>query len=183
MWCGPTSLWETGGWVMGWPQGRLPAWGSLLKALICTMLFMTDNRRVFTSELLWWSRLFVFEHGAHTVLTAGLEGCYTAKCLSEEACRQTLPDIHNAGRESTRYVIVAELTYKTNILRKKCPRWKLVSISACNFLHCLLCCALKIWYLVLPCECIIVDSLLARSRFSISLSLSHCRMQELVILA
>lgn len=94
--------------------------------------------------------------------------CHMANCLCEKGSWQALTDVHTAAS----YAIVPELTYKTNILRKRSPCCKLVSLSACNFLHCLFCCALKIWYLVLPCECLIVDSLLSHSCFSISLSLT-----------
>ena len=98
-------------------------------------------------------------HSAHSWT---LDVCHMAKCLCEKGSWQT--------RGTACDVIVPELTYKTNILRKKSPRCKLVSLSACNFLHCLFCCcALKIWYLVLPRGCIIVNSpRLSHSCLSIS---------------
>lgn len=129
-------------------------------------------RGILPSKSLTQSRLFVFLLGEHAAFTAGHWMCHMANCLCEKASWQALTDTHTAAREAARYALVPELTHKTNILRKNSPRCKLVRLSACNFLHCLFCCALKIWYLVLPCKCILVNSLLSHSCFSISLSLT-----------
>ena len=117
-------------------------------------------------ELLSQSRLFVFllwEQSVHSLI----QMCQMAKHLCERGSWQ---------RETPCYVTVPEeFTCKKKTLgkrEKKSPCCKLVSLSACNFLHCLFCCALKISYLVLPRGCIIVNSLLSHSRLSISLSLS-----------
>lgn len=50
----------------------------------------------------------------------------------------------------------------------------LVRLSACNFLRCLFCCTLKIWYLVLPCCSCCLSHML-----SISFP-SNCTMQVVV---
>lgn len=53
----------------------------------------------------------------------------------------------------------------------KFPCCKLVSLSACNFLLCGFSCGLKISYLVPPCWCIIVNTLLSPLLPSITFSL------------
>lgn len=109
-------------------------------------------------------------------LTSKLYVCWGTKCsqldircvMSAAASVKTHPQT-----ERDRMLCnTPRINIQNKHFEKKSPCCKLVSLSVCNFLHCLFCCALKIWYLVLPCGRIIVNSLLAHSCLSISLSLA-----------